>query len=344
MSSPVKHSLFHQYAVWLTLALTASQRLHEKDISPLAAFNSAAHWLLKPSMLLLPLALITRRWRLASALAYPFSLFVREYGPTLWRSANYTPTKPPAGSFSLLTFNIHKESDNLAPIFNVIRDAKADIVALQELGEEACAAIARDLCDEYPFQALHPYAPFPSAGQGVLSKFPIHADRYWRHEDVHQALGHQRVVLEIHGRQAALYNLHPVHPGMVGRIFDARPRHMELDRLLAQIAQDALPVFMAGDFNLTDQSDAYRHITAAYRDAYREAGRSFMGYTFPDWRYPQSHLFNQDLPLGVVPLLARLDYVFLGRAFAAVDVEVMPDSGGSDHRPVKAILRWQDSA
>lgn len=343
MDSRRKQGILQWYAAWLTLALTARQRLPEKDLSPLAAFNSVAHLLLKPSLLLLPLALIMRRWRLVGALAYPFSLFVREYGPTLWRSANYTPTKPPAGSFSLLTFNIHKESHNLAPIFNVIRDAKADIIALQELGEETCAAIARDLCDEYPFQALHPYPPFPSAGQGVLSKFPIREDRYWRHEDVHQALGHQRVVLDIAGRLAAFYNLHPVHPGMVGKIFDARPRQMELERLLAEIAQDALPAFMAGDFNLTDQSDAYRHITATYRDAYREAGRSFMGYTFPDWRYPQSHLFNKDLPLGFVPLLARLDYVFLSGAFAACDVEVMPNSGGSDHRPVKAILCWQDA-
>ena len=42
-----------------------------------------------------------------------------------------------------------------------------------------------------------------------------------------------------------------------------------------------LPILIAGDFNMTDQTDDYRRLTAKFSDTFREVGWG-MGFTFPD--------------------------------------------------------------
>ena len=338
------------YGAGLTAFLLARLLLQDTHSGLAALINSTLHLLMKPALLLLPLVALRGRWPLAALLLPPAGAFVRAYGPLLMRGrcdrrTQRTAHAPGLPILTILTYNIHAERRYLKPMILVIRKSGADVVALQELSFPAARLLAAEFAREYPYQALHPNGT-ASAGQGILSRFPIHDDDYWQHVDIPGALGHQRVTVEAHGQRFAFYNLHPVHPGMVGGLFDARPRAIEIERLLARISRETLPVILAGDFNMSDQADDYRRITALYRDAFREGGRG-MGYTFPDWRAPQSRSVINGLPLGFMPRLVRLDYVFHNDTLQVLDARVWPTAGGSDHRPLRvrlAVMNQSDVA
>jgi len=321
------------YSLLLVAFLSNRDRLPEADLPPVALLNSLLHLLLKPAVLGVPLALVLRRWQLAALLMPLMAEFLRQYGAQLWRVAR--PPKPISAprSFTALTYNLHKEDEHLAPILSVIRSLNADVVALQELGSRAAACFERELARKYPYRSLQPYPDFPSAGQGILSRFPLSDVLYWRHEGIVNALGHQRALLSVHGVQIALYNVHPVHPGMVGKLFDARPRQWEIEQIMARVAAEKRSVLLLGDFNMTDQADAYRQITARYYDVFRRVGVG-MGYTFPAWRYPQARELTNGLPLGWLPPLFRIDYAFASEGLQALSARVWRDSGGSDHLPL----------
>jgi endonuclease/exonuclease/phosphatase family metal-dependent hydrolase len=141
--------------------------------------------------------------------------------------------------------------------------------------------------------------------------------------------GFQRVVFETQGQRIVLYNAHTAFPFMSIRAFGVQ-RDEEIRVLLARAEQETDAVILAGDFNLTDQAETYRQITARFADAHQEIGWG-MGFTFPDYTETDSHL-------SWLPPLSRLDYVFHDAAFQAVEARVWPTSGGSDHRPVLVRL------
>ncbi len=314
------------YGLVMTLLLLVRSLVGESWML-VALFNSFVHVLLLPALVLLPVCLLLRRWRLALLLMSPAAAFVILYGIFF---TERTPDVPPdAPKFSLLTFNMHAESLHLDPMVAIIREADADIIALQELSVSAAERFTLEFGDVYPYRALHP-TESSFLGQGVMSRYPITADVYW-----HIYLGHQRVALDMNGTTLTLYNTHPVHPFVDG--FNTELRYEEVGEVLAQAADDSGAVILAGDFNTTDQSDDYRRITALYTDSFREAGSGF-GFTFPDFGHANS--IPKRIPVRYLPLprLSRLDYVFHNEHLRAVEAQVWPTSGGSDHRPFRVQL------
>lgn len=339
------------YATSLNLFMAVRRRIPDKSSPIVAMLNSFFHLISAPSVVLLPLMLLSGRWRAAVRLFNPALYFWSYYGGMI--SRRFRPTSDPAASIaanraegevplSLLTFNIHAEEAHLAPMVDVIRAAGADVVTLQEVSFPAAEYCARALAADYPHQALHPNG-YASAGQAVFSKFPIRADAYWRNEAIPNALGHQRVVLDIAGREIVVYNAHPVHPGMVGPKFNARPRDYEVSDLLRRAHAETLPVIIMGDLNLTDQSNDYARLASRYADAFREVGRG-MGFTFPDWRASNARGFPTSHHLFFVPPFMRLDYVFHDRTFRALEARVINDATGSDHRPLFVRLALSTGA
>ncbi len=110
----------------------------------------------------------------------------------------------------------------------IINAANADIVALQELPPAAAAVFEAQLREEYPYQALDPQPDY--AGQGVLSRFPIVADSYWRYQELPGALGHQRVELQIAERRVMLYNVHPMPPPYLSATSQRGPSSRSIKR------------------------------------------------------------------------------------------------------------------
>jgi endonuclease/exonuclease/phosphatase (EEP) superfamily protein YafD len=241
-------------------------------------------------------------------------------------------TESNARPLRFLTYNIHAESARLQPMIDVIRAADADVVALQEVSPMMAQALAAQLKDEYPYQALHPNFENPIWGQGVLSRFPIVEDEYW-----HISLGHQRVKIDRNGESLVLYNTHPTHPFRFreGQLFDMQPHRQEVDVVLRRAAQDDGAILIAGDFNMSDQALDYQRLTTGFQDTYREVGWG-LGLTFPDFTQPTAQPVQAPILSAVGRPVARIDFIFHNKVLRAVTARVWSTSGGSDHRPVLA--------
>jgi len=325
-------------AYGLAVTLNLLLRFLMGDSMTIVALQTTfAHLSWLPALVLLPLVLLLRWWFVAALLLPAVLSFTLTYGGQFLPREVTIPDD--AQSVTLLTYNLLANDRDYSTSVDIIRQADADIVSLQEVSLQGGAVIAAAFADVYPYQALHPNAQ-GTAGQGVLSRFPITADLYWRYDWLPYPLGHQRVELEIDGRRVVLYNAHPTHPGMAGAVFNHRNRDREVADLLARIADETDPVIMAGDFNLTDLSDAYEQIRLLMADAYRSVGYG-MGFTFPSGASVGSYiraggLFDQ----LAIPLMLRLDYVFYDAHFQAIDAQVIARSGGSDHRPLWVELAF----
>ena len=305
-------------------------KLFKVKWTPVEMVGSLFPLLLLPALLIAPVSLWRRR-RVLLLLSLPAALtFIVDYGEF------FVPHPVQAESqrvkFRFLTYNIHAESVHLQGMMEVIRVADADVVALQELSPAMAEVLAAQLKEQYPYQALHPNFDNPIWGQGVLSRYPIVEDEYWR-----ISLGHQRVKLEIDGSPLVLYNTHPSHPFRLreGQLFDVQPHRREVDEVLRRAADDTGALIIAGDFNMTDQVDDYSRLAQRFHDAYREVGWG-LGLTFPDFSAASAQPVDMPVLTIIGRPVARLDFIFHSEAVQALAVRVWSTSGGSDHRPVLA--------
>lgn len=327
------------YAAGISLLLMLRRTVGERWWA-VGLANSFLHLLLLPALALLPIGVLLGRWRFALGLApAAWKLWTWYGGQFLPRPVRAAPGLEVAPRLEILTFNLGAQSERFEGILAIIGTAEADIVALQELSIPAAEQLAGDLRARYPHQAFHPVGE-STAGMGVLSRFPICADDYWRNEALPRPLGHQRAEFDLSalrsGARLVMYNSHPIHPGMMGRIYDDSGRALEIADLLARAEKETAPVVMLGDFNMVEFSDDYRRIRARYGDAFRAAGRG-PGLTFPA---------RQDAD-GVPPWLSwavprfpllRLDYLFYSDGLHPLTARVGHTSGGSDHRPLLVRL------
>jgi vancomycin resistance protein VanJ len=283
-------------------------------------FNSFAHALFMAAFVLIPIILVIRRFRLILVLIPPVIAFLLSYSVFFTPRSSSAPPETP--QIHIITYNLKSQTENLDASIDIIRDSGADVVALQELSEQASAILAETFAEAYPNQALHPQPGEPIPGQGILSRLPITEDDYWR-----IYFGQQRVSLTLDEREIALYNAHAAFPfGPNGFTY----RHQEIMDILERAGRESTPLIIVGDLNMTDQSADYGRITSIYRDVQREIGLG-MGFTFPDYR-----MVNPTL--SFIPPLARIDYIFHNDDFEAIETRVWPSSGGSDHRPLAATL------
>jgi vancomycin resistance protein VanJ len=290
---------------------------------PVALHNTFAHLLWLPALILIPLLLLFRRWRAAMLVLPPALAFLLIFG------VRYLPNTPPdvigrLAPLSVMTYNIQWRSSDYADTIRIIENADADIVAIQELGMEAANILEVQLSDRYPYSELHAQ-DWGIYGQGVFSKYPISSSDYWQSEG---AFGNQRAVIEYEDVEIAVYNVHPVHPVVPGRLFDPSLRAIGINDILQNVEQDDFPyIVLLGDFNMPDLSSDYSAITASFSDAYRETGHG-LGLTFT---YGYARLYGLPMPM------LRLDYIFTNWTISACEAQVLA-SGGSDHRPVFAQL------
>ncbi len=320
------------YSTGTSFFLITRRLISDVAFPPYGFLNSFAHLLMIPALIFLPAAGICRRKWITAGLLLPAVEFLLSYGGLFLRREQDDTD----AAFSLLTYNTHAETGSVQAMVDIIRSRDADVVCIQELSRVLAAEIEAQLSTQYPYRALYPTDS--TDGQGILSKFPIRAQEYWKFPDIPSSLGHLRTELETPRGALALYSAHPVHPGMVGRLFDPEPRAREISHLLERFAQEPGMIVVAGDFNLSDQSSDYQRLTSFFQDAYREVGRG-LGLTYPDWKMTQAKI--RPYPgLELMPLLVRLDYVFYRGPLRAIKAVVNDSSGGSDHHPVWVQFRW----
>ncbi|HYO87211.1 MAG TPA: endonuclease/exonuclease/phosphatase family protein [Candidatus Limnocylindrales bacterium] len=283
---------------------------------------------LMPALLFpaLPLVIITgllRMSRLALLLAPIGMAFALFYGGLFLPRPAQAASPGPA--LVVYTHNLHAMTDGLQSVAAEIRASGADVVALQELTEPAAEFLGAVLIDLYPYQSVNPVG-WSTSGTGILSRWPLQDAETWL-----SSMVQMRVTVNGPNGPFAFYSAHPPPPSWWLQPFDISDRAYSLTTILDRAAQETLPVVLAGDFNLTDQTSDYQRIlNAGYYDSFRQIGWG-LGLTFADFRvyFPL---------LAVVPPFIRIDYVFFSEGFSAIEASAGSSAAGSDHYPVRAVL------
>ncbi len=166
-------------------------------------------------------------------------------------------------------------------------------------------------------------------GNAVLSKYPVLAERNISLGGGWEA---QRLVVEVDGRELAVYNIHLLLPlnlrpvestlgQLLGARYDERVRNAQIRTLLEELEAEPLPHIVAGDFNLSEYSPVYSELAAVMQDSYRESARGF-GFSW-----------HTSLPF------LRIDYIWHSPALIAVK-SLRGKRFDSDHYPVISELAW----
>jgi endonuclease/exonuclease/phosphatase family metal-dependent hydrolase len=232
-----------------------------------------------------------------------------------------------------MTWNIHHGEGldgrvDLETIAKVIRDQRADIVALQEVDKGVERTARRDLAGElaalagmsvvfsnnYSFQG-------GEYGNAILTRFPILSanNLHYRKVNETEQRGLLQTVVEVHGRKVVVFDTHLDHR----RPDDARWSNLaEVEEAMNGIPTE--PVVVCGDFNSPPQGRVYERLGRTFSDAWTVAGKSD-GFTIPAEKPNR-----------------RIDYIWLRKDSGLVPGKVwVPESEASDHRPVVAEIHFK---
>ena len=291
-----------------------------ESLNMVALINNLLHLMLLPSVLLLPIALVARRWIVSATLLLPVTVTALAYAPLL----DAPPPPSDAGRpLTVFTNNIMARTGGFDGTIDIIQAADADIVTLQEYWGPARDALEPALADDYPYLATH-VGNSPVQGQALFSRYPILEDEYFQSQ-LPVRFGHQRTLIDMDGTPIAIYNVHLLHPGVTQ--LDVSVRSQDVTSVLSRAAAETAPTLIMGDFNMTPFTADYADISATYTDAFRVAGRG-LGYSFPH--------------NGGLPPLARIDYIFHDDTWTVNTVRLWDHSTGADHLPLYAELALMD--
>ena len=285
--------------------------------------NHLAPWITLISLIVFTLALILRAprrlliWLMPGVAAF-----------AAWYGSAWLPRPAPdvdGVEITAMTFNVLGSQSDSERIIAVIRAANADIVALEEARGPLPEQLKSQLADTYPYQTTAPTGWYSVA---LISRYPFHDLEY-------QTIGtdparHLRVVMDIGGQQVAVYVIHPPSPAWnsqvkhwydIPRAYDDTRQQAHIAFAVDRIQRETLPVLVLCDCNTTPRSRQYRLLDGLLDEAFGTRGWGF-GFTHPVDPFP----------------FVRIDYIWYSRDFTALDAEVWPDAGTSDHHPMWARL------
>ncbi len=228
----------------------------------------------------------------------------------------------------VMTYNIHHGEGldgkvDLARIAALIKQERADIVALQEVDKGVARTARRDLTAELAaltgmtgvFSNNFHYQG-GEYGNAVLTRFPIKSwnNRYYKMIRPNEQRGILQVVLDVRGRELVFMNTH----------IDSRPDDAE--RWLNVGEMEALekqyrsnPMILCGDFNDVPTSRIYRRMSETFHDTWARVGQG-TGFSFPAGKP-----------------IKRIDYLWISKDEALMPLKAwIPESEASDHLPVVA--------
>lgn len=270
--------------------------------------------LLIPTVLLLAIAMIKKRWlaawwNLPALLIGIFALL--GFNIPLHRSASSGDT------LRVMTWNIHHASGGLSGITSTIISENPDIVCLQE---------AEELPPAFP-QSFPGWSMMKNGETAILSRYPM--IRQTAHpvagrvmnEAVIEARGRKLTVIAVHFNTSfvsdSLSNTRGGFAAYLRKTAEIRARQTE--ELLSIASRANSPVIIAGDFNTPPRGIIFRRIAREYPNAFAAAGFG-TGYTYPT-RFSAM----------------RIDHIFTSKDIAVRRCRPVR-SKLSDHLPVVAEL------
>jgi endonuclease/exonuclease/phosphatase (EEP) superfamily protein YafD len=279
-----------------------------------------------PLLLLVPPALFRRRFLL---LPLGLSLGIFLWPLLGWNVVLDSPPAAPGTSIRVLSCNTkdgHIDRDALA---GLITNLSVDVVALQELPR--WFALPR-------LQGWHTYR---QAGVAIYSRYPLEPGKsVWAAHPPHlnkRLSGLSAVVDAPRGKflfcavhlPSARYGLQNVisrdvgvDPAKAAMLKGETSGREHASRLVASLVESsALPIVVAGDFNMPRQSRIFRGVWGGFQDAFEETESGY-GWTFYD-------------EYRGIPVPLAIDHVVTGNGATPRDFLVGPDVY-SDHRPIIA--------
>ncbi|MBE7467571.1 MAG: hypothetical protein DPW09_35635 [Anaerolineae bacterium] len=297
--------------MWYTLRWWPGDRF-----LPVRLINYFMPWLLVGLLPGLTLAGLARRKWVALTLAVPTLIIGLTFAPLfLPRPAEVLAANIP---LKIMSYNVWYHNQQVAEVARLVRQEQPDLLLLQELTPAMAQALTTQLTDLYPDGRLY-WAYEPEVLQGIISRFPLTPV-----ELAYDKGRTQKVIAETPVGPIAVWNVHPNTPHPWAR------QYQQITGLVEDIAATPGPLIVGGDFNTTDQSEAYQLVGQYLNNAHWEAGWGF-GFSFPAHR-PRF----REVPI-VTPVI-RIDHIFYSPHFSAHSARTLEDSGGSDHLPVVAEL------
>ncbi len=250
-------------------------------------------------------------------------------------TAPLSPREPTAGvpSFTVMTYNVHKDRWNDASTVAAVGAPGADIVCLQEITRAWEGAIRAKYAAQYPHMI---FAPKENAGGlAILSRYPLEnrgivpvpGDLHPGWIVVADAPGGRIQIIHVHLR--SLFN---GDSNWVSNYFNTDRDHLAEIRLFLGNAEQAkpeaegpLPTIVLGDFNEGVSGETVKHLE---EQGFRNA--------LPLFR-PGQFTWHAKSVGGMLDM--TIDHVMFDDAFEPLSAWV-DRRGKSDHLPVLARFEW----
>ncbi|MBW4682644.1 MAG: endonuclease/exonuclease/phosphatase family protein [Microcoleus vaginatus WJT46-NPBG5] len=242
-------------------------------------------------------------------------------------AASQTPVK-------VLTFNNYWDRTSPQTIIDLVEQQKPDLLFLQETTENHEQKTFPTLKLSYPYYASAPTISF-------FSKYPIQFVERLKlagHKQIQQ-----RAIIRVNQQDVVIYNIQVTSPWIqIRKTFSLfympayvhYARTAEVKDLVQRLQKESLPMIVAGDFNMTEQSQDYNAIKKNLKDAFLASGLGF-GFTWPNgWDIVvlvKKFKWKLNLPLF------RIDYIWYSKDWVSQDTKVLT-AAGSDHLPVETYL------
>lgn len=256
---------------------------------------------------MLTLLLRAPRWGTLAAVVVVLNVGTIVYRTTLVEACPIQMAATGTNVVRVMSHNVLMGNRKLDAIERMVRDARPDIVVLQEVRPAHRPLFAR-LADVYSYQSVCPQGLF--CGIKILSRYPLE-----NRNTVNGRLGEMIAldnVVSIGGRKITLIGVHMVRP------FRGRVQRAQFDRLFATVAKLPPNALIAGDFN----SVRWSANMARYAAGARVCDANASDATWPVWLGPAG-----------IPI----DHVFLKPGLRLLSVATLSGSG-SDHKALLATV------
>ena len=303
-------------------------------LSVVALISTFLPLILFPTFLLpiIGLLIIKKRWfSIISAIACIFLiswLHIKYFSPA---PLNITDSQP---SIKILSHNVGWYTTQSPTLIKLIQKQQPDIIFLQEIVQKHTERAFTWLKAEYPYQIGTPPV-------GILSKYPIVSSEILHLADHPET--QQRAIIKFKQQEIVIYNMQATGPWLrISKklrflkipVYKYGKRSPEIQDLVQRLEQETLPVIVAGDFNMTDETQDYYNVQKVMQDSFRKSGWGF-GFTWPHgWELKflvKSSNWKLNYPL------CRIDYIWYSKHWGAKSSSVL-EATESDHLPVAAEL------
>ena len=278
------------------------------------------------------LSIIKKRWfTIISAIACIILiswLHIKYFSP---QPINLTNSQP---SIKILSHNLSWYKTQSPTLFKLIQKQKPDIIFFQEMVQKHTQRAFPWLKADYPYQ-------IGTHSVGIFSKYPIVSS-----EILHLA-GHtetqQRAIIKFNEQEVVIYNMQATGPWLKlskkGRflkipVYKYDQRSPEIQDLVQRVERETLPVIVAGDFNMTDETQDYDRVQKVMQDSFRKSGFGF-GFTWPHGWELKFLVKRSNWRLNY-PVF-RIDYIWYSKHWDAKSSSVL-EATESDHLPILAEL------